>query len=62
MGGHFGKFVSNWQKVQDKLKKSHFCFSSLTNAYIGFITKFTRDNTVIKEIIKIIYHWMLVDR
>lgn len=64
MGSHFGKLASNWQKVHKKLKKSHFCFSSLRNAYTGmrFITKFTKDNTLTKEIIKIIYHWVLVDR
>lgn len=64
MGSHFGKFVRNWQEVPDKLKKAHLCFPSLRNTYTGlrFITKFTRDNTVTKEIIKIIYEWVLVDR
>lgn len=62
LGSHLGKFASNWLWVQDKLKKSHFYFPCLGNAYTGFIVKFTRDNTVTKEIIKIIYHWVVVNR
>jgi len=61
---HFDKIAGNWQRVQNKLKKSRSYFPCLGNAYTGlrFNTNFTRDNTVTKEIIKIICYWVVVNR